>query len=213
MLPASRQAFNFGDFANPSGPSLVDLMGLFRQLRSAQAMGSAVGQSVQAWTYVRPQGLGKHIVTSPSCDNVEMLIAGGANPYTPGQFVTVGITQNGPVILGQPPAGLLGVSEFQILKPPIGIVDAIAVTTITADPILAGSSNNLVKLFGYAFQQTPVDTFSAVQYDAPTMKWISDPNLTLHTPTWVSPSEVHVLADVGSFAPAVFRITVKYQRS
>ena len=169
--------------------------------------------------YVQPLGQrGLHLVHPIHGDDGETIIVGtamGEMTFKPGSVVIVGSNSGkaGKVILGLPPPGRRGASQWGVFSPADGEVDAVGI--ISADPatVTAGESDVVVTLTGYGFRETPVDTFTAVVYDEDTRTWTADPLVTIHDATFATTTEVTIQVDVSASAPNNKKIHVLPTRS
>lgn len=174
-----------------------------------------------AWRYVRPNGPLRHVVEVPSCDDattVELSSAAGATGFRSGQYVSIGSTRTGSVILGSPPSGLIGASAFAPQVFDAGAFDDLRVLACTPFEIPAGSVDLEVTITGQGFREEPPDEFLAAVYDddeeSPTFgDYLADPYVTIHDAVWQDSVTVLALVDVLETAPPGYAVTVAVRRA
>lgn len=208
----------------PEGRSKIDIDPLFaflhgnqhggghpgfeRYLDALNQRGDAPGFTVMR--YVRPVGPLEHEVEVPGCGDVvraRIPSAAGAVAFSPGQMVSVATLRTvGAVILGRPPGGLIGSSQFAVESVSGGAFDHAELVSCAPASINAGDEDVELTLTGAGFSEDPVDVFSAALFDddessATFGSWLTDPYVTLHDPTWVDEQTVTVLADAAANTP------------
>jgi hypothetical protein len=191
---------------------------VYRFMQRLAADGSAMG--LTAWVYSRPNGPLYHRVIVPSCDDnttVELASAAGNVGFRPGQYVSIGQTRQGAVILGSPPTGLIGASGFGLQTLDAGAFDDLRLVSCEPTEVPAGSVDFELALHGAGFRESPIDEFVAAVYVGDEASpdfgdYEADPYVTLHSPVWEDAETVTILADVLETAPAGYAVTVAYRR-
>lgn len=211
--PWHRDGLSFQDLEAPFSREgdLVRPLSLASVRERQHGLGALGDGSISSWRYVGPDGRGRHLVSPPDDSTRVVSLPGPPGAFAPGSFVMVGRDRNGGAVLGSPPGGLVGASGFAIDSPPAGVVDDYKVTSIEADTLTAGGTNQPVTIRGYGFDGT--ETFEAVRYNEDTMTWDPDPHVTLHDPVNVDSGETTIQADLGAGVPPTYPIRVLYRRS
>jgi len=179
------------------------------------ADGSHGSGEIVALKYVRPNGVGRHILESPRnpAKTIELPSHPGAQGYTPGQYVLTAQQRTGGAVIAPPPGAQKGVSQYETTKR-IASVDLVMIES--ASPATIGVGRTIsVTLVGVGFSSSPVDTFTAVKFDdtAPNKPWIADPLITVTSPAWVSATEVTVTVAAGSGAPVGHVVNIEVSRT
>lgn len=211
-----RRQFDWRDL-DPATSGPQNLANALHKARRAEKERFATGGDVvplRTAVFVRPNGEGRAIVQSAKDPSVtyEVPVAGSAEGFSPGQRVLMGVQRSGETILSEPPAGELGKSAT-VPAPSNGVLDVYEITQATPNQLAAGSSAVAVTLTGFGFSASPVDTLTAVKYDATTESWVIDTDITIGAVTWVSDAELTTTISVDSGAPAGKFIYIDIQRS
>lgn len=186
-----------------------------RQQRADYAR-SGIGASdagIITATYVGPNGEGRHFVQSPNDPSavVEIPSNGGLDGFRPGQGVLVAMSVSGWTIIGNPVSGELSKDTSTPLVA-TGIVDLYGISTAAPSELEPGDSDP-VTLTGFGFNETPVDTFTAVIWNSTSQSYDVDPEVTLSGVTWVSATEVTLTVTVSSSASPGRWINIQVERS
>lgn len=170
---------------------------------------------IEFYKYACPEGTKYHRITLPNCDD-ELLVTSTAGriTYAPGSRVVVASHQGGrqKVILGSPPPGQVGVTNFPVISR-TDLINALAITSADPSVLSQGFVDELITLTGTGFRSSPIDTFRAVVYNETTMEYDDDPYVTLHDPVWIDSNTVTILADTDASAPVGYMVSVEVERS
>lgn len=155
---------------------------------------------IEFYRYACPEGVKYHRVKLPNCDE-ELLVTStaGRTTFAPGSRVVVASHQGQrqKVIIGSPPPGQVGVTNFPLIDETIDI-ESIGITKVTPSILDRETTDNDVTVEGWGFNEDPLDIFSLVVYDWDTDSFVPDPLGDITNTVWVSSSEVTLTIDVFS---------------
>jgi hypothetical protein len=167
---------------------------------------------VQPRRYVRARGRTGFHVVKRECNEEEIVVT-GSRAFAPGTQVNTARHSGRPgeAIITEPPPGRAGVSAF-----PINIVvrEIDVLEIVSADPsIVDAGFNDTVVLTGIGFSESPLDTFTPVQFNTLTAEWEADPLVSAGAPTWVDAQTVILPLTVLSSAPEGYQISIDPRRA
>lgn len=185
---------------------------LDRAIRQAGAQEAGLGfAEVRLGVYVQPVGRGRHLIRTAAGDVVEVPGAQGSTTYSTGQTVTLGATREGLVILGSPPDGAVGTSQFSRSEIS-GSVDRPVIHS--ADPAEIPPGVTAVTFAGAGFRESPVDLLIPVGAYFPGDE--STPpgypvfaGATIGPVTWISSTEIQATVTVTAAEGSVFGVRVE----
>lgn len=157
----------------------------FRRSRRNQVLDSAgalTNGSIQTWKYVRPVGPNRHEVQSPTNANHRTIVTStqGEGGFTPGSYVTMGVTRQGAVIVGPPPQVSLSERPAQVSIQ----LRRIAAIIRQVPRELPRGATSAVTIEGYGFVSGM--TWTAVEYSTTVLGPVPDPEITVDTAVFVN---------------------------
>lgn len=172
-----------------------------RQLREAD---------IDHGLYVAPRGArGEHIVEYPigSGNQVHVGSALQGQTFAPGTVVPLGshTGDSRRLIIGGPPSGRRGVSQFPVDAPPPGQLDSVGIISASPATVESGAAGEAATLTGYGFRTT--DTFEAVRQTS--SGWEVDPLVTVATVSIDDSETAQITLTVSASTPAGYAISFR----
>ena len=168
-----------------------------------------INADINFFKYGCPEGGNYHSISIEGCDETLTVTSlNGSVTFKPGASVTVGSHTGGrrKVIMGTPPPGELGKTNFPTLREDTEITSFI-ITSADPSTVEPGDTGINITIYGLGF--TADLSWNVVKYDVVTKAWVDNPYITVNSATYVDSEEVTLNIDVSGSAPEGHYLTFR----